>query len=102
MPIYSITKPIIHEQWGAPMEFHRIIRIEVDMNTNDTYVAFASYYNEAAFTNHATSMSVTSIHLKNSKLLTEQELLQTIIDTPDNILSGGELDINEVPEEPVE
>lgn len=101
METYGITKTITHPQWGAPMDFHRIIRVEVDMSTNDTYVAFASFYNEAAFANGSMSMSVTPIHLKGSKLLTEQELVQAVIDNPDNVLAGGELDINVISEDEV-
>lgn len=102
METYSINKTITHPQWGAPMDFHRIVRVEIDMSTNDTYVAFASFYSESAFTNGASSMSITSTHIKGSKLLTEQELVQAVIDDPDNVLSGGELDINVVPEDDVE
>ena len=98
METYSITKTIIHPQCGAPMEFHRITRVEVDMSSNNTYVVFSSFYNEAAFTNGSMPMSVTSVHLIGSKLLTEQGLVQAVIDNPDNELSGGEVDINEIPE----
>ena len=97
METYSITKTITHPQWGAPMEFHRIMRVEVDMITNDTYVAFGSYYNEAAFANGSSYMSVTSVNIKDSTLYTEQGLVQAVIDDPDNELSGGELDINAIP-----
>lgn len=99
METYSITKTITHPQWGAPMEFHRITRVEVDIESNNTYVVFSSFYNEAAFTNGSMAMSVTSVHLTSSKLLTEQELVQAVIDSPDNELSGGTVDINEIPEE---
>ena len=99
METYSINKTITHPQWGAPMDFHRIVRVEVDMSTNNTYVAFASFYSEEAFANGAMSMSITSVQLNGSKLLTEQQLVQAVIDSPDNELSDGELDINEIPEE---
>lgn len=98
METYSITKTITHPQWGAPMEFHRITRVEVDMGSNNTYVVFSSFYNEAAFTDGSMPMSVTSVRLASSKLLTEQGLVQAVIDSPDNELSGGEVDINEIPE----
>ena len=97
METYSITKTIVHPQWGAPMDFHRITRVEIDMSSNNTYIAFASYYNEEAFANGSMSMSITSIHMEGSTLYTEQDLVQAVIDNPDNELSGGELDINVIP-----
>lgn len=97
MDMYSITKTITHPQWGAPMEFHRIVRVEVDMGTDNTYVALSSYYNETAYENGAMSMSTTTIHLKGSVLRNEQDLVQAIVDSPDNVLSDGLVDINTAP-----
>lgn len=97
METYSITKTLTHPEWGAPMEFHRIIRVEVDMSINETYISFASYYNETAFASGSSYMSITPIHLRDSMLRTEQELVQAVIDGADNVLSGGEIDINVLP-----
>lgn len=94
METYGITKTIIHPQWGAPMNFHRIVRVEVDMGSISTHILFNSYYDKTTYENGSSSMSNTSIYLDESKLLTGQELVQAIIDTTDNDLSGGELYIN--------
>lgn len=95
----GLTKVIIHPHWGAPMEYHKLIRSEADIQSNDTYVSFASYYNKSVYDNGGMSMSVTSVRIPKAVFDTADVLLQAVIDDSDNTLTGGELEIDEIPED---
>lgn len=85
----GLTKEIIHPQWGAPMSYHRIVRVETDMVSKQTYIVFSSYYSQAVYEGNGQAMSTNTIHIEDSVLRIERDLLQAIIDSPDNVLSGG-------------
>ena len=97
----AITHTVVHPQWGAPMEYHKLIRSEADIQANETYVSFASYYNKAVHDTNGMSMSITSARIPQAVFDTVDVLLQAVIDSPDNVLSGGELVIDETPEDEV-
>lgn len=90
----GLIKVIIHPQWGAPMEYHKLIRSEADIQSNETYVSFASYYNKSVHDSDGMSMSVTSVRIPKAIFDTAEALLQAVIDDSDNTLTGGELEID--------
>lgn len=95
----AITHIVIHPQWGAPMEYHKLIRSEADIQSNETYVSFASYYNKAVHDADGMSMSITTVRIPQAIFDTVDVLLQAVIDDSDNVLSGGKLDIDVFPED---
>ena len=95
----AITQIVVHPQWGAPMEYHKLIRSEADIQANETYVSFSSYYNKGVHDAGGMSMSVTTARISQAVFDTVDVLLQAVIDDSDNVLSGGELDIEVFPED---
>ena len=95
----GLTKVIIHPQWGAPMEYHKLIRSEADIQANETYVSFSSYYNKSIHDSEGMSMSVTSVRIPKAIFDTAEVLLQAVIDDSDNTLTGGKLVSDEDDEE---
>lgn len=95
----AITQIVVHPQWGAPMEYHKLIRSEADIQANETYVSFASYYNKSVHDAGGMSMSITTARITQAVFDTVDVLLQAVIDDSDNVLSGGELDIEVFPED---
>lgn len=95
----AITQIIVHPQWGAPMEYHKLVRAEADIQANESFVTFASYYNKAIHDADGMSMSMTTARIPQAIFDTVGVLLQAVIDSPDNVLSGGKLDIDVFPED---
>ena len=89
----AIVKTIIHPQWGAPMEYHVLVRVEHDLITKDSYLTFASYYNKDIYTKEGMSMALTTVHIPDSKLSTQEEYINAVIKDSDNEFSGGKLDV---------
>lgn len=97
----GLTKEIIHPQWGAPMGYHVLVRVEHDLITKDSYLTFASYYNKGIYTKEGVSMTHTTVRIPDSKLGTQEEYINEVIKDPDNELTGGKLDVIEVTKEVV-
>lgn len=91
----GLTKEIIHPQWGAPMSFHVLVRIEHDLISKDSYLTFACYYNKSVYDNGGSSMTHNTVHLPNSDLGTEEEFINSVIEDPDNMFTDGILNISE-------
>lgn len=101
MKTTGLTKEIIHQQWGAPMGYHVLVRVEHDLITKDSYLTFASYYTKDIYTKEGMSMAHTTVHIPDSKLSTQEEYINAVIKDPDNELTGGKLDVTEVTKEVV-
>lgn len=91
----GLTKEIIHPQWGAPMSFHVLVRVEHDLISKDSYLSFASYYNKQVYDNGGMPMSNAAVHIPNSELGTQEEFINAVIEDPDNEFTGGILNISE-------
>ena len=87
--LIGIKVDIIHDQWGAPMNFHKIVRVDHGLTLDESYVTFASYYNKAAAESGGLYMSHTTVYLGSAKLSNESILLQAVLDKPESIMSGG-------------
>lgn len=85
----GVNGSIIHPQWGVPMSFHRVARAEHDLIANKSYIVFASYYNQASAENGLEAMSHNTITLDSAMLTDERSLLEAVIDSPDNALTGS-------------
>ena len=85
----GVNAVVIHEQWGAPMSFHRLTRVEVDLSGGQTYLSFASYYNKAVAETGGMPMSNKTLKTQTAELADERTLLQTAIDTPNSFLADG-------------
>ena len=85
----GIDAAVIHPQWGVPMGFHKIARAEHDLVSNKSYIVFASYYNQQSAENGLEAMAHNTVVLDSAILADEPTLLQTVIDAPDNIMTGG-------------
>lgn len=85
----GLTKEIIHPQWGAPMSFHVLVRVEHDLLTAETYMSFASYYSKSVYTSGGMSMTHTTVRIPQTQLGTQEEFLLEVIEDPDNVLSGA-------------
>ena len=95
----GLTKEITHQQWGAPMSYHVLVRAEHDLIIKDSFLTFASYYNKDIYTKGGMSMAHTTIRIPDSKLSTQEEYINAVIKNPDNELSGGKLDVTAVTKE---
>ena len=91
----GLTKEIIHPQWGAPMSFHVLVRVEHDLISKDSFLTFASYYNKSIYDNEGMSMSHNTVRIPNSKLGTQEEYINAVIKDPDNVFTKGVLNISE-------
>ena len=91
----GLTKEIIHPQWGAPMSFHVLVRVEHDLISKDSYLSFASYYNKEVYDNEGMSMAHTAVRLPNSDLATQEEYINAVIKNPNNEFTDGVLNISE-------
>lgn len=96
MQMLGINFTVIHPQWGAPMGYHTLARVEIDKVLNETYVVFASYYSKEVAAAGGTQMSSVTIALNTSTLRNERDLLQVIIDEEGNQFSGATIDANDV------
>lgn len=85
----GINATVIHPQWGNPMGFHKIARAEHDLVSDKSYIVFASYYSQDSAANGLEAMTHNTVILDNAILADEPTLLQTVIDAPDNIMTGG-------------
>ena len=85
----GINAVVFHPQWGVLMDFHKIARAEHDLISNKSHIVFASYYNQASAENGLEAMAHNTVVLDNAILADEPTLLQTVIDAPDNIMTGG-------------
>lgn len=85
----GINVVVFHPQWGVPMGFHKIARAEHDLVSNKSYIVFASYYNQQSAENGLEAMAHNTVVLDSAILADEPTLLQTVIDAPDNIMTGG-------------
>lgn len=95
MSNYGLTKEIIHPQWGAPMSFHVLVRVEHDLISKDSFLTFASYYNKSIYDSEGMSMSHNTVRIPNSKLGTQEEYINAVIKDPDNVFTKGVLNISE-------
>lgn len=85
----GIAKEIIHEQWGAPMSFHRISRVEYDLEAENTVVVFSSFYSKAVAENGGIAMSNRVARLNGAEMVDEAALLQLVIDEPSTEFNEG-------------
>lgn len=92
----GINAVVFHPQWGVPMGFHKIARAEHDLVSNKSYIVFASYYNQASAENGLEAMTHNTVILDSAILADEPTLLQTVVDAPDNIMTGGTIVTGEV------
>ena len=89
MAVLSITKQLIHEQWGAPMEFHTLVRIEQDLPAQESYFVFNSYCNEAVHNSGGQPMSSTAIRLNEAVPANGQDLLESIVNAEESKFADG-------------
>lgn len=89
MSTYAITKEIIHEQWGAPMKHHVLVRVDHDLVSKDSYLTFASYFNKAVYDNSGLAMSYLAVTVHDTDLGTQEDFINAVIASPDTQLSGG-------------
>lgn len=85
----AITNIVVHPQWGVPMEYHKLVRAEADIQANESFVTFASYYNKGVHDADGMSMTMTTARIPKAVFNTEKVLLQEVIDAEGNPLSGG-------------
>lgn len=93
MSVFSITKTLIHEQWGAPMEFHTLVRIEQDLPAQESYFVFNSYYNESVYNGGGQPMSSTTVRLNEAMPASGQELLESIVDIEEGKFADGVISV---------
>lgn len=87
----GIKQTIIHPQWGAPMDFHRISRVEHDLIQNESYVTLQSFYSQAVAENGGSYMSYEVVRISNAFLSDESTLLQAVLDEPSSVFAEGEI-----------
>ena len=89
MAEYAINKQIMHPQWGAPMGYHVIARVEVACLSNLTYITLSSYYSKQVYEAGSSPMSNTNIKIDKALLVSEQDLLNEVVLTEDEPLFDG-------------
>lgn len=89
MALPAITNIVIHPQWGVPMEYHKLVRAEADIQADESFVTFASYYNKGVHDADGMSMTMTTARIPQAIFNTEKILLQAVIAAEGNPLSGG-------------
>lgn len=87
----AITNIVVHPQWGVPMEYHKLVRAEADIQASESFVTFASYYNKGVHDADGMSMTMTTARIPQAIFNTEKVLLQAVIAAEGNPLSGGKI-----------
>lgn len=94
----GVNKVLIHEQWGAPMNFHRLTRVEHDLVRDETYLYFDNFYNMQVALNGGMAMSNKAIALTGASMLSEADLLQRSTELEDSVMNGGTLETSQTDE----
>lgn len=85
----GIEGVVVHPQWGVPMGFHTLARVDIDFMNKTTYVTLSSYYNKAVLESGGGYMYNVTLQMEGAALTTETALLEAIIAAPNSPLGDG-------------
>lgn len=85
----GIEGVVVHPQWGVPMGFHTLARVDFDFMNKTTYVTLSCYYNKAVLEAGGSHMYNVTIQMEGAALATETVLLEAIVAAPNSPMETG-------------
>lgn len=85
----GIEGVVVHPQWGVPMGFHTLARVDFDFMNKTTYVTLSSYYSKAVLEAGGAHMYNVTVQMEGAALTTETALLEAIVAAPNSPLETG-------------